>query len=328
MIDPAGRPPRSSAWRVLWAAIAAAHLLAVAALFALFALRPAAGWAAFLLYAPRAPFALPALITFFALRGRWRVLPVVTAALVLGPLMGLQVNGPGHRGQVRLVSWHVWFGGGNPEAVRAALQEADPDVVVLQAADLKMFASLEDAFATRSWLQEDQFAIGSRWPVRLVGAGPVAPNGWRSWVRFAVESPVGTLDVFAVHPHSPRTLLRGGLRRGLGGDRSEMRALQGQLKEIDEAVRHGGALRVVAGDFNVPGRSGLLAGLFEGTADAFAEAGNGYGYTFPVHGRWIPWMRLDRVLTGPGLRATRAQVVGHRGSDHAAVLVELSVPAP
>jgi endonuclease/exonuclease/phosphatase (EEP) superfamily protein YafD len=39
-------------------------------------------------------------------------------------------------------------------------------------------------------------------------------------------------------------------------------------------------------------------------------------------------MRLDRVLAGPGLRPTRAEVVGRRGSDHAAVLVELERAAP
>ena len=264
------------------------------------------------------------MVTFFPLRGFWRALPVLTAALVLGPLMGLQVNGPARRGEVRIVSWHLWFGGGNPEAVRATLQEADPDVVLLQAIDLRMFAALEDAFTDRSWVREDQFAVGSRWPVRFLDAGQPAENGWRSWARFAVDAPSGTLDVFVVHPHSPRALLRGGLRKGLAGDREEMRNLQRGLREIDQAARHGGALRIVAGDFNVPEGSGLLRGLFEGAGDAFAEAGNGYGYTFPTHGRWVPWMRLDRALIGPGWRATRAEVVGKRGSDHAAVLVELS----
>lgn len=309
--------------QAVWIALAVAHLLAVLALFPIFELRPKAGWAAFLLYAPRAPLVLPALITVVALRGRWRILPLLTAAIVLGPLMGLRLNGKGRQGEVRLLSWHVWFGGGDPDAVRAELLEADPDVVVLQAADLKMYYTLQQAFPERVWLQEDQYVVGSRWPARAVDGGAIAPNGWRSWMRFAIDAPIGTFELLAVHPHSPRTLLRGSVRRGLRGDRPEMESLERQLRDIDDADRHGGPLRIVAGDFNVPDLAGLMRGLFVGTSDAFAEAGNGYGYTFPVHGRWIPWMRLDRVLTGPGLRATRAQVIGRRGSDHAAVLVDL-----
>ncbi len=320
--------PCKGAGPALWIAIALAHLAAVVALFPILELWPKAGWAAFLLYAPRAPLALPALITVLALRGRWRLLPLLTVAIVLGPVMGLHVNGPGRDGQIRLVTWHVFYGGGDPQVVRATLADADPDIVVLQAANVRMFGILRETFTERTWLREDQYVVGSRWPVRVVHAGPADPNGWRPWMRFAVDSPIGTLDLLAVHPHSARTLLRGSLRRGARGDRPEMESLEQQLRDIDDAERHGGPLRLVAGDFNAPELAGLLRGLFAGTTDAFATAGNGYGYTFPAHGRWIPWMRLDRVLTGPGLRVTRAQVTGRRGSDHAAVLVEFERTAP
>jgi endonuclease/exonuclease/phosphatase (EEP) superfamily protein YafD len=224
---------------------------------------------------------------------------------------------------VRVVSWQLRAAGGSPEQLRAALQQADPDLILLQAIDGRIFDVLEDAISDRSWVRQDQYAVGSRWPVRFLGAAAPADNGWRSWARFAVDAPMGMLDVFVAHPHSPRALLRGGLRKGLAGDREEMRALERALREIDETVRHGGALRIVAGDFNVPGGSGLWRGLFPGAADAFAEAGNGYGYTFPLRGRWVPWMRLDRVLTGEGWKATRAELIGRRGWDHAGVLVEL-----
>jgi endonuclease/exonuclease/phosphatase (EEP) superfamily protein YafD len=319
--EPAASPGRFS--RALWLAIASAHLAVVVGLLVAFELLPKAGWAAFLLYAPRAPLAIPALITVFTLRGRRRILPLLTAGLVLGPLMGLHVNGPGRDGQVRLVTWHVWFGAGDPESVRATLASVDPDIVVLEAADLNMYTVLAAAFPGRTWVREDQYVVGSRWPAQMVEGGPVAADGWRSWMRFAIDSPIGTLDVLAVHPHSPRTLLRGSIRRGLrSNNHPEMEALEAQLRDVDDASRHGGPLRLVAGDFNSPELSGLLNGLFVGTRDAFATAGNGYGYTFPTHGRWIPWMRLDRVLTGPGLHPTRAQVIGRHGSDHAAILVE------
>jgi endonuclease/exonuclease/phosphatase (EEP) superfamily protein YafD len=313
----------AGSWHALFLALAAAHLLAALALFPLFALRPRTGWVAFLLYAPRVALLLPALITAVALRGRWRILPLLTAAIVLGPLMGLHLNGAGREGEVRLLSSHVGFSGGNPDAVRAMLVEAEPDVVVLEAAGTRLFVALQAAFPRRVWLKASQYVVGSRWPARVLAEGDTFPHGWPAWIRFAIDSPVGTLDLLAVHPQSPRPLLRGSVRRGLRGDRPEMEALERQLRDIDDADRHGGPLRIVAGDFNVPELAGLLRGLFAGTADAFAAAGNGYGYTFPAHGRWIPWMRLDRVLTGPGLRATRAEVIGRRGSDHAALMVDL-----
>jgi endonuclease/exonuclease/phosphatase (EEP) superfamily protein YafD len=313
--------------RALWIAAAFLHLAAVLALFVVFDLRPKTGWAAFLLYSPRLPFTLPALITFIALRGAWRLLPALTAAIVLGPLMGLHVNGPGRAGSLRLVTWNVWFGAGDPEVVRATLLRANPDLVLFQAAAHRVDVVLKEApFSGFTYLHEDQYVLASRWPARVVQSGDPS-GGWRPWVRFAVDSPWGTMDVFSVHPHSPRSLLRGSVRRGMQGERPEMDSLESDLTEIDELVRHGGPLMVVAGDFNVPERAGILMGMFGGTEDAFAAAGNGYGYTFPAlgkRGRMPPWLRLDRVLTGARLRATRAEVVAGRGSDHAALVVDLA----
>jgi vancomycin resistance protein VanJ len=317
-------PPRIG--RAFWIALAIAHLAVVLALFAAFELRPKAGWAAFLLYAPRAPLAIPALITVVALRGPWRILPLLTLAIVLGPLMGLHVNGRARDGQVRLVSWHVGYGGADREAIVSTLASVDPDIIVLQAADQRTDAVLRAAFAGRTWLREDQYVVGSRWPAQVIGGSDA--TSWRVWTRFAIDSPIGTLDLLAVHPHSARKLLRGGIRRGLRGDRPEMEALEAQLRDVDEADRHGGPLRLVVGDFNTPELGGVLNGLFAGTTDAFATVGNGYGYTFPTHRHWLPWMRLDRVLTGPGLHPTRAEVLGGRGSDHAALLVDFDRATP
>jgi endonuclease/exonuclease/phosphatase (EEP) superfamily protein YafD len=308
--------------RALWIAIAAVHLLAVTALFFAFRLDPLPGWAALLLYAPRPLFAAPALITAVAVRGVWRLLPALAVAVVAGPLMGLHVNGPSRAGEIRLVTWNVWWGAGNPDAVRAALREANPDIVLLQAAAHRIDVVLrEPPFDKFAYVHVDQYVIASRWPARVTGVA--AGDSWRAWARFAVDTPLGTLDLISVHPKSPRALLRGSLRRALRSEGAEMEAVEDQLRDVDDAARHAGALRVLAGDFNMPEHAGAMR-FFADAKDAFAEVGNGYGYTFPTVGKLPAWMRIDRVLTAPGLRATRARVIGRRGSDHAAVYVELA----
>ena len=261
-------------------------------------------------------------------------LPAVTAALVAGPLMGLHLNLPreARRPSVRLLTYNVWFGARDPRAIAEEVRAAMPDIVLFQAAAPPADVSLKSPpFEQYLYLHEASFVVASRYPVRLVSQGrTVFAHLGPPYVRFAVETPLGTLDLFSVHPHSPRALFaygERGLRRVLAaGPLADpggvLQFLDEQLEEIDAATRAGGPLRVVAGDFNVPERSALLRGRFEGTEDAFASAGNGYGYTFPVL-RTPPWMRLDRVLLGPGLSAARARVVGHGGSDHAPLLVEI-----
>jgi len=85
------------------------------------------------------------------------------------------------------------------------------------------------------------------------------------------------------------------------------------------------ALTVLAGDFNVPDGGALLRRRFAGLRDAFAEEGSGFGYTFPVNGRWLPWMRLDRVLLGAGLQAVHVEVPATAASDHAPLIVDLAL---
>ena len=307
--------------RRLWIAAALAHLALVAGLFVVFRFGPRSGWAVLLLYSPRAVFAVPALITAVFLRGWWRVLPALTAALVLGPLMGLHLHGPGPAGKLRAVTWNVWLGDGDQQAIRAALVAAVPDLVLLQAVGHGVEWVVEGPpFQGFTVLREDQYLLASRWPARRL-PGPTN-YGWRSWSHFAVDSPFGEVPVFVVRPHSPRGLLRGGLRRAIASDAPEMDSVERNLRRVDAASRDAGALRIVAGDFNLPEGSGIWRGVFAGMQDAFGEVGNGYGYTFPSRFPG-PWMRLDRVLIGEGWRGTRAEVIGRWGSTHAGVLVEV-----
>jgi endonuclease/exonuclease/phosphatase (EEP) superfamily protein YafD len=321
----------------IWAAVG--HLAAVLGLWVAFRL---AGdrwaWAALLFYAPRALYALPLLAISPALFAsgarRWLWLQAATALLVAGPLMGLHLGAPSPaRGPVvRLLTCNVWFGAGDLPVLRQELIAARPDVVVFQAAAHPADVFLKQPpFDTFNYLHEDQFAVASRWPVRVTQRGTLLSSRLhRPWVSFAVDTPLGTLELISVHPHSPRVLfekraLKQLVFSGPAGDPGgALGLLDEHLTEIANAAKAGGPLVVLAGDFNVPDGGSLMPALFNGLGDAFVETGRGYGYTFPVNGRRSPWLRLDRVLHGPGLRAVSASLDTRPGADHAALLVELT----
>jgi endonuclease/exonuclease/phosphatase (EEP) superfamily protein YafD len=305
-----------------WIVAAVGHLLLVCAVMAVIAFSRREEWGAIIAYSPRVLLALPSLVLAPALIGRrWIWLQALTLALVFGPLMGLHLNLPqSGKTALRVMSWNVWFGEGNNAAIAEAVRTSGADLVVFQAASHIPDRALR-ALEGFHYLHEDQFSLASRWPARIAGSGTLAADrGHRPWARFVIDAPAGLLNLIAVHPYSPRDILSPRLH---GDPGKTLGFLETQLAEIDAQPR--GSLVILAGDFNVPEGGALLHGLFEGTEDAFAEAGNGYGYTFPVHKHYLPWLRLDRVLHGPGLRAVSAKVTGRHGSDHAALLVDLAL---
>ena len=79
---------------------------------------------------------------------------------------------------------------------------------------------------------------------------------------------------------------------------------------------------LLAGDFNMPADDSVMAGLHSAFRFGFEEAGWGYGYTRPT---WLPWVRIDHILAGPGWEFTHCRVGPDLGSDHLPVFAELVV---
>ena len=77
---------------------------------------------------------------------------------------------------------------------------------------------------------------------------------------------------------------------------------------------------LIAGDSNLPNGSLVLRRHLGGFSDAFVQSGWGFGYTYPAR---LPWMRLDRVLLGSGLRAVSFDVLPRRTSAHRPVVAEV-----
>ena len=89
---------------------------------------------------------------------------------------------------------------------------------------------------------------------------------------------------------------------------------------------------IVAGDFNMSEFTPGYARLAERLLDSYREAGAGLGATWPNVRRFdlpaiIPVaVRIDYIWHSPDLRALGAQCGDYWGSDHLAVLAELSLP--
>jgi endonuclease/exonuclease/phosphatase family metal-dependent hydrolase len=152
-----------------------------------------------------------------------------------------------------------------------------------------------------------------------------------------IETPLGAIAFYVMHPESPRRgfyALRGnGLRReilsGQGfpddsedvvADNSGLRAMQ--VADVASAARQEKRPVVIAGDTNLPELSYVLHRYLGGFQDGFAKAGWGFGYTFPT-GRRGPWMRIDRILASDELHFVHFEVGHSLASDHECVVADL-----
>jgi endonuclease/exonuclease/phosphatase (EEP) superfamily protein YafD len=315
---------------------AALHLaLVVAALLSFALVGERSPRLTLLVYLPRVLFLIPSLaIAPWLWRGsrRWLWLQALTAALVAGPLMGLHL-GQAREGKraLRVLSWQVWFGNGNRNLLARSIRELSPDLVLFEATGPDSNEVLQNAgFA--NYLEEDQFAAASRWPLKIVDEGDWVDEAFhRPWVRFEVQTPFGPLQAIAVHTRSPRRTLdlkRHGRRTLLSGTSDDMGMLDDHLAVLDAKLREAGPLAIAAGDFNASDGGAVLRGRFpgfDGVSDAFAETSFGYGYTFPINKRLFPWLRLDHLYAGKALIPLRSQVLAIPASDHAGLLVDLAL---
>jgi hypothetical protein len=155
------------------------------------------------------------------------------------------------------------------------------------------------------------------------------------FLKYTVDTPIGRIVLYNVHPVSPRSgiySLRGkGLRREImsgrlfSGDNAGVLASDSSLRgEQIEAVGHFADQEsdpvVIAGDTNLPGLSVYLSHLSK-YRDGFRQASWGFGYTFPADKR--PWLRLDRIMASKELRFVGFEVGSSKVSDHHCVVADL-----
>ena len=331
-------------------AAAVAYPLLLLAIVAVFRWVGESWWVATIgLYLPRWGFALPLPFLLLALLAarwfRWLVSPLLATAIILFPLMGLHVGGTRRPAagatRVTVMTLNMGFGHAGTAPVISLIREVGADVVALEAVGGN-FAALRAGLAEYSFARDGELAIGSRLPMDQFVVGPPVVEAGVShpgmYVRCRLTTAAGQVRLYAVHPTSPHSTfdeIRGdGLRQTiLTGRIFGAEARQEMTANTDERLAQLGAVAadarsspypvLIAGDTNLPGLSPAFVRLFGEYHDAFAEAGRGFGYTYPADKS--PWMRIDRILAVPGLRIVSAFTPRRRIYKHLAVVADVEL---
>ncbi|MGZ4579200.1 MAG: endonuclease/exonuclease/phosphatase family protein [Nocardioidaceae bacterium] len=273
------------------------------------------------------------LLVWLRSRGGWRVLArllVVVAALGLvmhlwwahGPYVGPAAAATEGTHRVTVMTANLMLGQASPSEVVATAVRDDVDVLVLEEVTPQVLGGMQAAGLSQAFPHAaGQAADGARgtmvFSTRKLSDIARVPTGFGSY-RMRVARPGGSFTLFAVHTRPP------------AGDATGWVNDHRAILSAAEGVR---GAAVIAGDFNATPdhrQLQLLAG--HGYTDAATEARAGWQPTWPSDGEVslagfpVPTLLpLDHVLTNPGARALRTDVVSIDGTDHRVLVARLEM---
>ena len=301
------------------------------------------------LYLPRLGFAIPlpfVVVGLLVVRSRrlaWGQLAGVFVLVFV--LMGAVVPGRSHRRAdaptLRVLSYNINSSNGGVDSIAQEIDRYSPDIAVL--VEIADPAALERVMRDRFPFVSvsTQFLVASKYPTTEPADPGKLPYGdqMRSprYLRQTVDTPLGRIALYSVHPISPRdallTLREGGFRHKIrSGDLLGERDVKSiehnfglrelQVATFAEAAAHETDPVVIAGDTNLPGLSRIYGRNLSRFRDGFASAGWGLGYTYP-NGKHAAFMRIDRILASDALEFVGFQVGTSMASDHRCVVADL-----
>jgi endonuclease/exonuclease/phosphatase family metal-dependent hydrolase len=210
----------------------------------------------------------------------------------------------------------------NPFAIKTVIAATRPDIVALQDCP---DGSERRVFDDEGWhvCSYYQFLLGSRYPIReqINLESPGVPSDVA--VRTRLETPAGSVRFFNIHLSTPRQALVELRLHGWNGvgaleENSANRRIQSAVIVAWMGEEDGPLL--AAGDFNTPPDSTIYSAYWSHYANAFSEAGLGWGHTYRMNRTTL---RLDHILSGPGWRCRGCWVGPDLGSEHRAVIADL-----
>jgi endonuclease/exonuclease/phosphatase (EEP) superfamily protein YafD len=305
----------------LWAALAAPGIVACSA--TLFGFLGKFSWFLDLFSHFRVQYLLGlAVITVpFLVVRRWRTAAVflVFAAinlLVILPLYtGSPATPPESQNTLRAMLINVKTHQGDPERVRNAVQEADPDILVLAEISTRWVRDM-------SWLgashphasiepRDDNFGIGlfSKLPLAEDAIVYIGDANVPSIIA-TIETGHGAIRIVATHPLPPG-----------GAKYSRMR--NDQLDKLPDHLRSSLPV-ILLGDLNVTPWNYHFQRLRKRAGLLDSSRGFGFQPTWPSHNRLLS-IPLDHCLHSPDIRIVHREVGQHVGSDHYPLIVDFVV---
>jgi vancomycin resistance protein VanJ len=235
---------------------------------------------------------------------------------------------------VRLLTWNTLYTTDMDGEFQALLRQRQPDLVALQELSYLLTRRLSQEMAGNYPYQAVDLggntgglALFSRYPLRVVER-PRQPISCQCLV---VETMLGDRRITLIVVHIWRPELNARMVNGVPtvatfSDRYQTPIFNQLLERIQRVE---GPL-IVLGDFNTTERQPNYRRLRRQLDDAFAEAGWGMGYTYPVndHIRGIPLprlIRIDHILVSPDWQVRAAWTGGLPTSDHGYVVAEVAL---
>jgi endonuclease/exonuclease/phosphatase (EEP) superfamily protein YafD len=300
-----------------------------------------------LFYFPRLPLLLPPAVLLIDSILRKDIAPVAvniaSLAVVAGPLMGLSVGGllssqaeANAAPPIRVLTSNIQGGQSRPYNLLHEIRRSRPDIILLQEVTPQSLELLEQELADWRGVSSGEFWVAARERPRIVGECQTRPFGRTT--ALACETSVNGEPVTVVSVHL--TTVRWGLEKLLG-----QAPLEGATSRVDafvdfESLRFEEARAtrewtrtlkgplILGGDFNATPQLRLYSAHWSGLANAFTDAGLGYGYTarcddpafWPAN---TPWVRIDHLLSSADWRCMNVGRGRTAGSDHRLVWADL-----
>jgi vancomycin resistance protein VanJ len=259
---------------------------------------------------------IPALLVLAIWR---RSVPAITAT-ALASVAWLAMFGhlilPGKGGgphDLRVLTHNIKASNPDPASTAQALLAYDADIIALQE-------------LTPEALNQARSVLNSTYPYQTSG-GTVAlwskqrlattdsvdiGMGWTRALRAQAQTPAGPVAIYVAHLASVRV--------GSEGFTSDQR--DRTINDLGEAIAAEKLQRVIVmGDLNGTAYDRSLAPLTFGLTSVQAEAGWGFGFTWPAK---FPMARIDHILIR-GMTATDAKILPATASDHRPISADLKL---
>ena len=301
-------------------------------------------WSCLNAYLPQWAWAAPGLILLpIALWKARRVafMSVLGMLWVFGPLMGLCWNfHPPHASNypggipIRILTYNVNHHS-DSEGVLEEIERNHPDIILLQEANERVDGAYISSL--RNWhlvFHRDGCLAITRYPI-LQSEWRDIPgfSGRGQYIRMELLVHHEKIVVYDVHLDTPRISLadlRTHFLTNIPEFQSDIQNRILKAMTLDASLLREREPMIVAGDFNSPPQSLICRILEHGRLqDSFSLVGRGYGYTYGYTLRpYIPYIRIDHILTDRRVHPIRCWVGSGRASDHRALIADLVIDPP